>query len=361
MLAVSAMPAQPVPVPVGEAAFAKWPEGWASTYRRFEGFIAAKKLFWPASGLQLVDATGFLHNVPYMDPSKHVGLEILARGGHVLTTTTRLKEPTNLAHLRPGLYSVCAESTGLFSYQHHFPIVWFESVETEVPGPRTLPHENQLRIVPAPGDGMAVWPNERLVSYLDFHIFAGHQYRDDIETNNQTVSPTVHLGIDEHGVVKRELLTDAMAEALLHWRIYHDGKLVESGPVAGTARREMTHGPGNYLVLVGAEGPAGFLPVSNFLDFPLFPDGDQKPRVYPRDTDADGTPDFIQTMMDSATATTADIPEGQDSDNDGLSDVEEAGPHAIAPAASSNAEDNRMLQLWGQWNYELKNRNRWWK
>ena len=354
MLAVSAMPAQQVPLPSDESALAEWPDGWASTYRRFEGFVAAKKRHWPAAGLQLVNAAAFLHAVPSPDPdTKSVTLVIAARGGHTLSTSTTPMKANDLSYFRPGFYSICAKSTGLLGYQHHFPIVWFESLPTEKSADPTQPARQTLRMVPAPGDGMAVWPNERLLSFLDFHVFCGRRYPAEIEKANQSVSPAVLLGIDDHGVVERETLPDAKAEALLQWRIYHDGKLVEWGAATGIARREMTQGPGNYLVLVGAEGPAGFFPVSNFLEFPLFPDGEEKPRVYPRDTDADGTPDFIQSMVASGAAGTADLPADQDSDNDGLTDIEEMGLQAIAP------KDSQLLQLWGQWSYRLKNRSRW--
>lgn len=364
MLTSGTILAQEAPLPDAEIALADWPKGWSSAYQRFEEFLLAKKQYWPVSGLHLVNDSGFIHGIANKrGEDSSAALDIFANGQMTLSTATRPPTSNDLSYFAPGLYSICATNCSRLDFQYNFPIIWFESVQPKLSGLQTESRitRNKLRIVPAPGEGMAIFPNERLLGFRDFHIVTERQYRSELQRDNKSTLPSVHLGIDDYGVVEREILPDAKAEALLKWRIYFNGKLVDSGAATDTIRREMTHGPGNYLIIVGPEGPAGFLPVSNFLEFPLFPDGKDKPQVFPRDTDADGTPDFIQNMVSSGKLATYDILEGQDTDNDGLTDIEEAGPLSIAPSSISKAKDNELLQLWSQWNYELKNRKPWWK
>lgn len=220
--------------------------------------------------------------------------------------------------------------------------------------------DRQLRVVPSPGSEMNFFPNERLMGFIDFTVFVGRGYKRDIENENRMSLPSSRLRVNDQGVVEREFLADGKAEKLLHWRIYHDGKLVESGAAANICRLEMKHGLGNYLILLGVEGPTGFLPVSNYLEFPLFTDGKDRPRIYPLDTNADGTPDFIEDMVKSGNAEITLLKEGQDSDNDGLTDIEEAGSQAISPTNSCEREKLKMMQLWLQWKYDLKDPHRWW-
>ena len=351
-----------VPSTAQEAGLDDWPASWAATYRRFEGFLSARKQYWPAAGLRLVGDTSFAHAIPETDSKSRVGLEVFAAGATSLHRATRRTEATDLSVFPPGIYCVCAKTTGTLGYQYHFPLMWWESVRREgAPTERSRPNANMIRVIPAPGEGMAVWPNERLLAYMDFHIFTGHRDPNQILKENESMIPAVRLGCDQHGTIHREILADGKAEGLLRWRIYHDGKLVNSGNASGIGSLDLKQGPGNYLVILGADGPAGFLPASNFLMFPLFPDGDGKPLIVPRDTDSDGTPDFIEEMMASGDAGTVDVPDDQDSDGDGLTDIEEAGPRKLLQAEQPKERERELLRLWGQWEYELTNLGTWWK
>ncbi len=358
MLSAVAIPAAEASPPLGKDTFTDWPEGWVSGYRRFEEFLTNKKQVWPAAGLQLVGEGEFIHSIPDgSDDKRDVDLDVYEAGAMTLSTATRAEKGTDLTSYGPGVFCVCAKSRGMLGYQYHFPIVWWESVEKKRigQGPPPAPFDHLLHVVPAPGEGMAVWPNEWLLGYLDFNAFTGRLSLNNIYQKNEAVSPNVHLGCDEHGVIERDLFPDAKAEALLSWRIYHEEKLVEKGKASGITRLEMTHGFGTYLVILGVEGPAGFLPISNFSHFPLFPDGDGPPVVVPRDSDSDGTPDFVGTMLESGVAEELDVAADQDTDGDGLTDIEEAGPQVIAPASPAATESRQLLRLWGQWQYELKN------
>jgi hypothetical protein len=110
------------------------------------------------------------------------------------------------------------------------------------------------------------------------------------------VKPDVILRLEMHGAVRRERLANEVAEKLLRWRIYRDGKLVDRSPASGVIQRETDLGPGTYSVWLGVEGPGGFMPVSNLLHYPLFPDGSGKDVVIPAESRRKGVPDFLESL-----------------------------------------------------------------
>ena len=47
----------------------KWPRGWAELYQRFEKYVAARRQYWPPSGLQIDEDIVIIHSVPHV-PSR---------------------------------------------------------------------------------------------------------------------------------------------------------------------------------------------------------------------------------------------------------------------------------------------------
>ena len=134
-----------------------------------------------------------------------------------------------------------------------------------------------------------------MLHFLDFDIFP-HGSPSHLHTGSRKVTPVVHLKLDNHGIVERDLLPNAGAEQLLRWRIYHNGRLVRRDSAAGITHIDTNLGSGTYQVWMGVEGPNGFMPVSNLLEYPLFPDASGNKVVVPVDTDGDGMPDFFAAL-----------------------------------------------------------------
>jgi hypothetical protein len=169
------------------------------------------------------------------------------------------------------------------------------------------------------------------------------------------VKPSVTLRLTNRGVVERERLVEEAAERLLRWRVYYDGRLIEKGSAAGVTRFETAKGLGTYQVFAGVEGPSGFMPVSNLLEYPLFPEAGGSYAIFTVDADSNGTPTCVAELLAQPKAGAVNDAEDADLDNDGLPDREEGTLPAREPKGPLNANDRQLLDLWRSWSYELKN------
>lgn len=319
------------------AAFAGWPDGWVEAYERFERFIAGRNATWPSSGLEISEDGTITHAVRVAESrSESAYFYLFHHGREVLAVIMADKLGDRYPYL-PGNYVAAIRVSTASGYQYLYPLVSFEIVKPPpdalLPEPGSFPF--RIRVQPPPADPESVWPNERFLHFLDFDIFPhGHPW--SIEKQNSKVAPPVTLTLDNHGHVERELVKEANAERLLRWRIYRNGRLVRRDSAAGITRADLDVGPGTYQACVGVEGPGGFMPVSNILEFPMFPDVAGKNAVIPSDRDGDGTPDFF-----------AALPE----DDRGLGLQQGAEPDDVASAAET---PRNLRELWESWHIRLK-------
>ncbi len=336
------------------AEFAGWPPGWVESYQRFEAFAAARRATWPHADLEILPDGSIIHGVRFATGGKeHLSLEFFQRGDAILSMAMAesLLGQRRDRIFSPGTFAAVLKASTQFGYQRLYPIVWFEAPPAaespEHEAPERMP---AIRLVAPPSPGEDVWPNERMLLYLDFQIFPrGHPW--DIEKANRKVNPGIVLRLDQHGVVERDLLPQAEWERLLRWRIYRDGVLVEKSTAAEVKQRAITFGVGSYQVWIGVDGPAGFMPVSNVLYFPLFPAAGGFV-VIPSDSDGNRVPDFLETAV---TANPAVDPTA-DRDNDGLPDIQESAQPDPHPKPSATETEKRLAKLWSAWRYELKTR-----
>ncbi len=236
-------------------------------------------------------------------------------------------------------YTVALKTSGSLGYQYAFPLLRFEVTATEPPAIRELTRESVDE---------SVWPNQRLFEFFNFHVLPHHN-PNDIRGANNKVSPAITLRVDNAGTIHRGLLSDA-AENSLRWRIYHQGQLVDGGSAAGVPEKHLTSGVGTYQVLIGVEGADGFMPVSNFMEFPLFPTGDGNLVVVPELSPGARVPDGFDDIVTSGDPSLLHA----DSDGDGLSNEDEAYvPIAPTAAALADPEKLSLFQLWRAWRYDV--------
>jgi hypothetical protein len=163
---------------------------------------------------------------------------------------------------------------------------------------------------------------------------------------NKRVDPAIILKLHQDGRMSRALLAGEV-EHLLAWRMYRDGRLVENGSATGSAEWPVRYGWGDYRVFLGVEGPHGFMPVSNLLEFPLFPTEKGQVEVIPADQNRNEIPDLLEKY---ATA-----------QGELLEDVRNALNAPIAARTPAirrlTADEIRLIRLWQSWDNNLKNRN----
>ena len=351
------------------AAFAGWPDGWVEAYGHFERFIAGRNATWPSSGLEISEDGTISHAVRVAKSrSESAYFYLFHHGWDILAVQVADHLGDHYSYI-PGNYVAAIRVSTASGYQYIYPLVSFEIVKPPpdalLPEPGGFPF--RIRVQPPPADPESAWPNERLLQFLDFHIFPrdprlgpDHPWR--IEKRNNKVAPPVTLTLDNHGHVERELVKEANAEQLLRWRIYHNGWLVRRDSAAGITRADLDVGPGTYQACVGVEGPGGFMPVSNILEFPMFPDVAGKNVVIPSDTDGDGIPDFFAAFPAGA-GESATI--RSDIDGDGVS-APAAAPPKDAPGTgikkesepddviSASETPRNLRELWESWHIRLK-------
>lgn len=331
--------------------FAGWPESWIAAYQRFDTYNAERARRDLPSGLE-ISPNGAVTMTSLSLPSGHAraglatfesghGSRAGGMGGASLFAEGRDR------FYPAGQYSGIVYVTGLTGYQHLYPILWFEiqyqpSVGGQPAKPVVIPKE-------PPPDPDAVWPNERLFKFLDFHVFP-KRHPDDILVANSRVSPSVVLRLTNTGEIHREALAPEL-EKLLCWRIYCNGRLIEKGKAGGVLSYQAARGPGTYQAFLGVEGPQGFFPLSNLLEFPLFPDKSRGLVVFPTVTDPPGFPDFLREVIppDQLAGLLAQKPLGERSspyDRRCVSITSRVGPFADAQKAA-------LFGLWNDWSWTL--------
>jgi hypothetical protein len=308
--------------------FEGWPDSWVTTYERFEKFNAEREKYFPPANLEiLVDGT-IIHTVQF-DPSRteNLGVNFFNEGfqvlGLLLTDGAKLFDENRSRIFQPGIYTAALQASGMAGFQYIYPFISFE-VSLDEKGKNSL-----VRMLPDSEQSDDHWPSERLMKYVDFHVFPG-RYPSLLLDANDRLNPSVLLTVNNSGVIERSNLDPAL-ESLLFWRVYHNGKLVDKRPAQDMNSYAMKHGPGTYQVLVGLTGPSGFMPVSNLLHFPLFPETDGGFSILPSVTDPSGTPNFL---------------------------LETSHPENSREKPETNeaiARNKRYEQLWRRWDWNVSN------
>lgn len=317
-----------------QSAFRGWPDSWVDAYQRFEAFIDAKERLWQRSEITFSDGQIF-HGVRSVETSRE-RVRLFRYHNRFLNA-----------------YAVCGRSSSVIGYQHHLPIVWYRELnETmDVTNGASINPGAKYEIIPPPQSPSAYWPNERLLLFLDFHVFPGNNPNDILKENSK-ITPSVHLLVHDDGTVERSRLEDQEMEALLEWRLYFDGKLVEDRSGASRSRLSTFRGTGNYKVMIGVEGPSGFMPVSNIVDYPLFAEGADNGVVYPKVTNPNGFPDFLVRIL--STEFIVELRTGWVEDDMPIRRYSKKTVYGIAdPGTYEDPKNQRLVDLWMEWAYRL--------
>lgn len=268
--------------------FAGWPKSWSDVYYRFEKFIATQNEYVMPPVLTILPQGKLEHDI---DLNRKPTLVLFTEGRCILESgCDHYTLEGNEAFFQPGIYAACFKSfDNLFGYQYSHPLTWFQVDHVRNHGKSAIRGETRLRVSmlaqPQPTDDY--WPNDRLLRFWDFQVFPRINPLEFYRNNNK-VSPKVTLAVTNAGIVQRDKLDDP-AEKILRWRIYLNGRLVERGSATGDINHAVRRGTGSYVAFVGLEGPNGFMPVSNLLEFPLFPERNGTMAVLPS-LDEDGLP-----------------------------------------------------------------------
>lgn len=328
---------------------AAWPPGWVSAYERFEKFNAAREKYNPATHLEFSSSGAIYHTVPFAAGERRNLFFTFFQTGRqnlesALANATLSQNP---AVFPPGRYASCVKVSGPNGYQHLYPIVWFESSRS----PGRNASELRFKMVPPPEPAEDFWPNERLLKFLDFTVFPNFGL-PQVMLSNDRVTPSISLKVTNAGMVVREKLDDS-SEKLLRWRVYHNGRLVERGAAEGVLRYDAArHGAGSYLILLGADGPTGFLPVSNYLHFPLFPEKGGGCAVLPTVTNVRRFPDFLLDTM-SSTDLGKEILEQLPAKQKNTFYASETIYDLQSVETLGNADKDALMYLWKNWGYNV--------
>ena len=281
--------------------FEKWPEQWVAVYERFEAFAKAKKMHWPDSHLWIGASGKVEHTLRYEGTgTASTSLVITefgpAGGGWVLHRNLEMRDDLNSSKFRlaPGTYAAQVKSFSELGFQYHEPLIWFQV--TESPEDVSLKGGLRFQNLNVPVSDETRIPNQRLTNFLDFHVFTARRNPNTISQTNQVVDPAVELRIENDGTIHRSKLLNLEWDTLLRWRIYKNNDLIDQGEVLPDQERKIDSGQGSYHVFLVVDGPAGWLPVSNVLNFPLFPaDGDTLACI-PEGSDRNKIPDRIESI-----------------------------------------------------------------
>ena len=287
--------------------------------------------------------------------TEHLTLCIYRRGRPILgrllkeSSTENLIADDRYRFQAPGPYATYIESCGPLGYQTHFPIVWIETHQAAGPAGSTL----QIRATKAPGPGESVWPNEQSQLFKDFHVFPNINPNKIYEANSK-VTPPALLRVTHKGVIKRETLFEPAVEELLHWRVYHEGRLIEEGPAAGMKTFDPKSGVGSYVAWIGVVGPNGFMPVSNLLEYPLFPT-DTGENVIPAVNNRKvATPGPVERAFITVGDRGRLLPEDREAaTRRGFKD--RPSPTPRPPETDQEKINRELAELWGVWAFTLEN------
>lgn len=262
-------------------AAAPLPAEWSEGASRFERFLAEREKVNLDSDLCISPQGEVSNDIPV----EEARIVLFRRGSQVFQGTLEnvLRDHASEI-LFPGRYAACMRTGTGPGSQFVPPLVWFDVKETEE---RTAAPS----IPPEPAEKF--WPNPRLLAFLDYNSLPRRSPLAISSTNNRA-KPNVILTVKQDGTVERNTLAPAFEETL-KWRVFHDGVLISEESATGDDRLPPLTEPGSYLVLAGVEGPEGFFPVSNFLQFPLFPDGGKL--VVVPSKDSQGVPKFLYDVL----------------------------------------------------------------
>lgn len=344
--------------PQASGPFAGWPQSWVDAYQRFEAYNAAREKYFPAANLEILSDGKISHSVQlFPGRMEHLTVDFFRNGrkspGVPVSGAGDASGSQQESHMPPGTYAAGLKSCGLAGYQYLYPLLWFEISQSEpdISTERSTPDNARVRMIAPPHPSEDFWPNERMFKFFDFHVFPGRNPKE-IQEKNAKVSPDITLRLTNSGTVSRDSL-DAPLDKLLCWRIYHNGRLVKNGPAAEVTSFKADQGPGTYQAIVGVAGPNGFMPISNFLEFPLFPDRAGGFSVFPAVTNAARFPDFLLEILppDGMQELMALPIEGQ-----GDSYYNRRTIYFLNPKASFDAKDkDGLFKLWSAWGWDLAN------
>jgi hypothetical protein len=334
-----------------------WPQNWVETYRKFETFLAEQARYVPASGLEILPDGTILHAIPLSDKSANrPGISFYQNGSQVLDMVAggTLFGEARKRIFRSGTYAAGMHYAGAAGYQFLCPLVWFQIYSPKTEENSTSREQDSLRVrmIDPPQPAEDYWPNKRMLRFLDFHIFP-NRHRDDVYKKNSRVTPDVVLSVTNSGAIVRAKLDEPL-ERLLRWWIYQNGRLIEHGTAEAEIRREPLREPGSYIAFVGVDGPQGFMPVSNVLKFPLFPEKDGKMAVLPSATNTSRVPDFLldvishDQLLDHLAKAPPGGNEGGYYNNRFIYTFGSVGPFA-------DREKEALFQLWSAWCWKINN------
>jgi len=314
---------------------AQWPESWRKDYRRFETYIQARATYWQPSMLAIRPSGEVDQGVMiYEERTQHLTLDVYQAGEVMLGLA--VKPSTNLLkgrNIPVGTYAAVLRSASGIGYQHHSPMVWFSV--SDVPDAESGRMKREVAMIPPPGEGEAIWPNERMLLFVGFNILPRH-FSNELQLENNKVSPAIVLRLDDQGSIHRSALANPVLEKFLCWRVYHDGRLIDQSAAGNVLTYTPPAGVGGYVVMLVVEGPRGPMPVSNIMQYPLFPGAGGHYAIVPPDGDGDGLPDFLDA--DPISPTMKSPPAWRRAFEDDL----------INPAA-----DKALVALWRRWAYDI--------
>ncbi len=347
LTAPSLLAEKPVPDP-----FVGWPASWATTYQRFENYIQATSQYFPRAELEILPNGQPVHSVKlFTNFIEGPGLVFYKNGNVILTrSASEASLNENSGHFSPATYAVVLQSGGSAGYQYLNPIVWFKTQYPHTPKHSGDTQKLVFTMIDALKDFQDGFPNERLLNFLNFHIFPKRS-RNDLLKKNSKVEPSITLGVTVSGTIVREKLAPAF-EKLLQWRVYHDGQLVEQGSASGMDRLTVGHGMGDYWAFVGIVGPNGFMPVSNLLHFPLFPKKPTGFEVFPNTNPITHLPLFFEYCL-SAEDRQEILETAQEHHSQG-GYYNDAAIYCLSQAfRTGDPAKDRLLDLWRPWSLGL--------
>lgn len=279
------------------------PRTWFEAYERLNRFSEAKEKHWPSSHLS-IQADGAVHCLlPNDGEFVRLGIDIVkyesSGGGWMLSRVLNAPNPSlndRTIQFEPGIYAGMVSSTVELVSRYHAPIVWFEvSIPDKLATSRNSKSARVFNEISPPKEPSLLWPNQRIVDFIDLAGLFDRRAPMELSKENKVVSPSATLRIRNDGVLERELFSDPKFETALRLYIYRYNELVVNRPAAGQTRFTLKNeGYGSYRAFLCVEGPQGAMPVSNLLNFPLFPDGEGQIHCIPDDRNQNKIPDFFE-------------------------------------------------------------------
>lgn len=333
--------------------FAGWPSGWVATYQRFEKYNQSIAQHFPRADLEISPSGQPLHSVKlFTSTTEHLGFEFYRNGSRILS---RADSKTSFSEISgtflPDTYAVVMKSCGSLGYQYLYPITWFKTEYSETS--KWSGDKNQLvfTMIKAPDVPEDFWPNERMLKYLDFHVFPKENPRELLQKNSK-VEPSISLSVTISGTIVREELTPEL-EKLLQWRVYHDGQLINKSFAANITRLNIAEKMGDYLVFVGIVGPSGFMPVSNLLHFPLFPKKPEGFEVFPSINPTTRLPLLFEDCLPENVRQEI-LEAAQTKSGGGWGYYNRAAIYWLSAGyRTGDPEKDRILKLWSPWSFTL--------